>query len=370
MTTGSGAGERDEPVEPMESFGANIGERTNALRRVQEWFLVDGDRLFVAALLSIAVFLSMLALGEVGLISFANDDSITRLAGGMIAGTFSLVTLVVSINQLILSREFTAAGEARDQIDGVVSFRRDVAKAAAVPAAPAAPTKLLELIVATIHHRADALDDAVSDHDEAVRGPIASYVAGLRESTERLDDTLEHAQFGTVKAVSAAVAFDDAWQQYAGTHLRHRHEGALSEEATAAFDELLGALQLFAVAREHFKTTYLQRELTRFSQLTIYTGVPAILSALLIGFVFADLTGPTLSIAVLPYVVSALVAVVVSPLALLVAYILRTATVTRRTASSGPMLPQKDPDAGPFDVSYGDRDGRAGPGDVPAAGEE
>ena len=368
MSSGSGSGDRAGSVDPMDSFGAEIGERTNSLRRLQEWFLVDGDRLYVAAVCSVAVFLSLLILEAVGVVSFVNDDSITRLAGGMIAGTFSLVTLVVSINQLILSREFTAAGEARDQIDGVEQFRRDVATAASVPAAPAAPTKLLELIVATIHHRASTLEESVADCEDGVRDPIARYVAGLEKSTERLDETLEHAQFGTVTAVSAAIAFDDSWQTYAGTHLRHRHADDLSEEATAAFDELLEALELFAIAQEHFKTTYLQRELTRFSQLTIYTGVPAILSAMLLGFIYAGLTGATLSIAVLPYVASALIAVVVSPLALLVAYILRTATVTRRTASTGPMLPQKDPEAGPFDVSYGDGGSRES--GAPAAGEE
>jgi hypothetical protein len=78
--------------------------------RVRDWFLVEADRLFVALAVSIAVALGFLVLAEIGFIGVVNDDSITRLAGGMIAGTFSLVTLVVSINQLIFSREFTAAG--------------------------------------------------------------------------------------------------------------------------------------------------------------------------------------------------------------------------------------------------------------------
>lgn len=54
----------------------------------------------------------------------------------------------------------------------------------------------------------------------------------------------------------------------------------------------------------------------------------------------------------LPYVTSGLIVVVVSPLALLAAYILRMATITRRTASVGPMIPQKAPEEDPFDVSY------------------
>ncbi len=130
-----------------------------------------------------------------------------------------------------------------------------------------------------------------------------------------------------------------------------RYGDDLSAEGREALEELIETLELFSVAREHFKTTYLQRELTRFSQLTIYCGVPAILSAMLIGFLYADLGGPSINVDFLPVVVAALVAVVVSPLALLTSYILRTATVTRRTASVGPMLPRRHRTRA-FDVTY------------------
>ncbi|WP_440770035.1 hypothetical protein [Natronorubrum sp. DTA28] len=344
-----------ETDETLESHGTEIGKRTNSLTRLQEWFLVDGDRLFIAALVSVAVFSLFLVMNEVGFIAFSNDDSITRLAGGMIAGTFSLVTLVVSINQLILSQEFASAGGAREQLEGVMSFRDDVAETADVPASPASPTRLLELVVESINHHATTLDDAVSRYDDdEVRELIDKYTNSIEESTERIDDTLEHTSFGTFRAVSAAVGYDAAWQLYVAKHLRGRHGDSLPDDAVDALDDLIGTLELFNTTREHFKTTYLQRELTRFSQLTIYFGVPAILAAMTIGFMYADLTGPTISAVYLPFVVSALIAVVITPLSLLVSYILRTATVTRRTASVGPMLPQKDPDAGPFSVSYDD----------------
>ncbi|WP_306056190.1 hypothetical protein [Natronococcus wangiae] len=349
--------EPSEVDETLESHGTEIGQRTNSLTRLWEWVLVDGNRVLIATLLSVAVFVLFLFLNEVGIIAFVNDDSTTRLAGGMIAGTFSLVTLVVSINQLILSREFAAAGEARDQLEGVMEFRRDVEGEATVPAAPASPTGLLELLVETIHYRAHALAETVADNEGGEFAElVAKYANTVGESTGRVEDTLERTRFGTFTALSAAIGYDDAWQVYAARHLRGSRRDSLSDETLAAFDELIDALQLFNVAREHFKTTYLQRELTQFSQLTIYAGVPAIISAMLIGFIYADFGGPNISVALLPYVVSALVAVVVSPLALLAAYILRTATVARRTASVGPMLPQKDPEAGPFDVSYDEGD--------------
>ncbi|MXV63619.1 hypothetical protein GS429_16445 [Natronorubrum sp. JWXQ-INN-674] len=341
-----------EADETLESYGADIGQRTDSATRVKEWILVDGDRLFIASLISLVVFLLFLSLNEIGFISFTNDDSITRLAGGMIAGTFSLVTLVVSINQLILSQEFASAGDARDQLEGVLNFRTNVAEAANVPASPASPSRLLELLVESNRSYARELAEAVSDYDDPeTRELIVRYANTVEENADRVDETLEHTKFGTFKSVSAAIGYDAAWQLYIARNLHGRYEESLSDEALTKLDALINSLELFVTTREHFKTTYLQKELTRFSQLTIYTGVPAILSAMMIGFIYADLTGPTISAVYLPVVISALVAVVVLPLALLTGFILRTATVTRRTASVGPMLPQKDPDAGPFDVT-------------------
>ncbi|MFC4543956.1 hypothetical protein ACFO5R_18675 [Halosolutus amylolyticus] len=342
-----------ETDETLESYGADVGARSG-LSGVREWIVVEGNRVIVAALLSVVVVALLLVLHELGIVSFVNPNSVTRVASGMIAGTFSLVTLVVSVNQLILSQEFSSAGKARDRFESVVEFRRDVADDAGVPATPATPTGTLELIVESIRHDADDLADAVASHDEEVRETVTRYTNDVQERTERVDEVLDRGTFGSFAAVSAAINYDEAWHLYAATHLRGEYADALSPAATERFDDLIESLELFAVAREQFKTTYLQRELTRFSQLTIYCGVPSILSAILVGLMYADVVGPSVSVAVLPYVAIGLIVVALSPLALLASYILRTATVTRRTASVGPIIPQKDPDEGPFDVTYGE----------------
>ncbi|AEH36557.1 hypothetical protein [Halopiger xanaduensis] len=344
-----------ETDETLESYGADVGRQAGPVTQFHEWFLIQGNRLAVAGLVSLVIFALVVALHELGVINFVNPNSVTRVASGMIAGTFSLVTLVVSVNQLILSQEFSSAGKARDRFESVVDFREDVATEAAIPATPAAPTRVLDLIIESIRHEAVQLADTVADNDDReVRETVTRYTNSVRERADRVDETLEQSSFGTFSAVSAAINYDEAWQLYVATHLRNEYADSLTPAATEQFDELIGSLKLFNVAREQFKTTYLQRELTRFSQLTIYCGVPSILSAILVGLLYADFAGPSVSAAVLPYVVSVLIVVVLSPLALLVSYILRTATVTRRTASVGPMIPQKDPDEGPFDVEYGE----------------
>ncbi|MDS0473904.1 hypothetical protein [Natrinema sp. 1APR25-10V2] len=343
-----------ESDETLETYGAEIGTRSRSGSRFREWVLIEADRVLIAAIISVVVFFLLLVLHRLGIVSFVNPNSVTRVASGMIAGTFSLVTLVVSINQLILSQEFASAGKAQERLDSVIDFRRTVADETGATASPVSPTKFLELLIESIARDAEALAAAVDDHDEAVRRAIVLYTNAVQAECERIDETLEHTSFGTFRAVLAATAYDEDWQLHVGAHLRNAYDDSLSPTATERLEELHESLKLFHVAGEQFKTTYLQRELTRFSQLTVYAGVPSILSAIFIGLLYADVTGPSISIAALPYVTIGLIVVVLSPLALLVSFILRTTTITRRTASAGPMLPQKAPEEGPFDVIDGD----------------
>ena len=229
------------------------------------------------------------------------------------------------------------------------------ARPACVPASPAASARLLELLTATIRDSAADLADAVSDHDdEAFRNRATRYAENVADSTERIDETLGRSRASTFDALSAAaVRYDDAWQFYAARHLRD-DVSELSEEADRAFDDLTEALRLFSAAQEHLKTVYLQRELTRFSQLTVHCGIPAVAAATLIALLYGDVGSSTVSATYLPYVTSFFATVVFVPLLLLASYILRTATLARRTAAVGVMLSRKEPEGGPFEVSYGD----------------
>ncbi|TYL40075.1 hypothetical protein CV102_00395 [Natronococcus pandeyae] len=346
-----GSGETDET---LDSYGTDVNTRDSTLYAIVDWVMLHGNRSLITVALTVGVFLFLLAVHALGFISFVNDDTVTRMVGGMIAGTFSLITLVVSVNQMILSREFQSAGEFRERLGGVIDFRQKIEDTTGVAATPAAPAGQLELLIEEIDYRADRIVDSVADdrNDEA-RERVERFVSSVKERTGRASETLEQARFGSFDALSSAMGYNDAWQIYAARYLSNQYEEELSEETRDALEDLIESLQLFNTGREHFKTTYLQRELTRLSQLTILLGIPSVLAAFLLGLLYGGIGGPMISISYAPIVASGLMAIVFSPLALLSSYILRTATVARRTASIGPMIPQKDPDEGPFEVSHG-----------------
>jgi len=348
-------GSADEE-EKLESFGPEIGPVDGSTTRLREWIFVSGNRVTLAVMIAIAAGTLYYMLGVMGIIAFVNDDSVTRLAGGLTAGLFSLITIVVTINQLILSQEFTGAGDAHERLNGVLTFRRQIAEKADVPAAPASPTKFLELLAETMYYRAETLADSVADQDnENARQLIIQYANRVHDSTNRMFETFENADFGSFEAVSAAIRYDNAWQMYVAEHLLTEYTESLSPETITILEELQEELELFDVAVEHFKTTYLQRELTQFSRQTMFAGVPAILSSIGLAFLYADWTGAAIEAEYLSVVTPLLITVMILPLGLLVSYVLRIATVTRRTASIGPMVPQKDPSVGPFTVTAEER---------------
>ncbi|MFC6826635.1 hypothetical protein [Halopelagius fulvigenes] len=311
---------------------------------------MDGDRLLLTLGISVAVLAFLLVLHAFDVIAFRNQNSITRMASGMIAGSFSLVTLVVSVNQLILSQEFSPAGKHRNQYAGVMEFRRDIEERSGVSTAPIEPARIVAVIADAIIRRANELADVIEGHpDEEFERRVVEYTEQLEGDTEWIDEQLDRSSVETFDALSVAVEYDDGWQISAARSLRN-DAPELTDETAAAFEELIDTLRLFSTMQEHFKTVYLQRELTRFSQLTIYCGVPAILAAALIALLYGDVGGAAINVQILPYVTAFLTTVVFVPLALLASYILRTATVTRRTATTGPMLLEKPTKERPGDV--------------------
>lgn len=347
---------RDERRDSADPADVEVTEQVSLLERVQEWVLIDGSRPLLTAGLLLLFLGSLLGLHRVGIVAFEDDDSMTRLAGGMVAGSFSLVTLVVSINQLILSREFTGTSGFEDRIGSVMEFQYDVEEHTGASTSPAEPSELLRLLAASIYRITDRLGETVADHDdEEVRSLVGQYTTSVKDNATRLESILGATEFDRFRSISAAMDYEDAWQLYTAKHLRNSYEESLPEEAIDALEELIEILELFNVARNYFKSTYMQRELTKFSRQTIYSGLLAVASAMTIGLLFADVGGPTVDPELVPSVVSVLVTVVLSPLALLAAYILRTATVARRTALTGPILPEKGPEESPFEVSRRDR---------------
>ena len=215
---------------------------------------------------------------------------------GLITGNITVITVVVSISQLLLSQELKTPDELRSEIDSASEYRKTISdEVGRVP--PVEPLGFLRLLFESTRQDAQRLGGlAMSEIREPVYEEIDTNVS---EVTERVD----------------------------------RVDALLREFDAATINDLVRHLQDIDIARQYFKTIYLQEELAILSRTLFYAGLPAVAIVMSGLFVFTAPSGASVSRTVLAIAMPAIIAIGFIPLAVLFAFIIRFATVSQRTAA-------------------------------------
>lgn len=318
-------------------------------RQPGEWFLLNGNRLAVTGFGLLVVSAIVWTTVTTGLVPLERETPTLFLLFALISGNFTLITIVVSISQFVLARHLESPGEIREKTDEMVQYRREVAATIDRSVVPVAPSRFVLLLFRTVAHRIEALsaelttgsvatDPAV---DEDVAADLDALVTGLGGHVEyviallsRPTTGLNYALFATVNA-SYEQDIYDAWR------LRTEHADQLPEAAVDALDALVEQLEQVDVARRVFKTVFIQSELSALSRTLLFIGVPVQVVTVVLLLLFTG-SGWTTAPATLRLVIPTIVTVGFAPILLLAAYILRLATVAKRTASMYPFTNQLD----------------------------
>ena len=327
----------DTASESADTLRERAGEN-----RVKLWVFYQADRRLLAVVCALGVFAVLVTAG-----ALQPDVTAVLRQGDPIGTTFQAfvgaiitgVTLVVTLNQLVLSQEFGTIDEQQDRFEQTMAVRKEVSDHVAPAVAPSDPSTFLRALVDAA--ATDATE--VREHiDEGTPDAIADALRDLAESIESnaatVSEQLEDARFGSFDVVSAALDFNYSLKIYDARRIQAEHEAAVSDDLQAALDELVATLELFAPAREHVKTLYLQWELINLSRYVLASALPALLASvyMLLFYELGTPGGAVLGIPTAVIVVSAAVTVAVSPFLVLVSYVLRVATVTKRTLAIGP----------------------------------
>ncbi|MEF8852243.1 MAG: hypothetical protein V5A28_07475 [Haloarculaceae archaeon] len=150
----------------VDSPGDTMRERA-AGNRVKLWLLLDADRRAVTAAIVGVVFVTVLAAGTVGPVSLRDamtgNDPVERLFQGFLTAIITGVTLVVTLNQLVLSQELGGLGDQRERMSGSMDFRREVEDIVDASVAPPEPAAFLRALLDTTAAQADGLHAAAGD---------------------------------------------------------------------------------------------------------------------------------------------------------------------------------------------------------------
>ena len=314
----------DEPADRMRE---RSGRHTAVL-----YLLLDVDRRLVASGILAFVFLGIVAAAFVfpnASGALRSGDPVETAFQAFIGATVTGVTVVLTLNQLVLSQELGAVGDQRERMDGAMSFRDDVADLLG-ETPPAEPSAFLRAMVEETAERADTArsSDPPDDLEEMLESTV--------RNAEAVVDRLEGATFGEFDVVRSALDFNYSWKLY----VAQRALEDVPAETQAPLEDLIEALRLFGPAREHFKTLYFQAELIDLSRTVTYTAVPSLIVSVAT-LLFVDLdtyAGSVAGVDAGVLLISAAVAVSVAPFAVLLSYVLRIATVTGRTLSIGPFI--------------------------------
>ena len=320
--------------------------------RLKLWILLEADRWAVAAGVVTVFFCGTIVAATIlpNQVIVASGDPVETLFQALVTATITGVTLVVSINSLVLSQELGTLAEQRDRIEGSMSFRGDVEDTLAIGVAPSTPAAFLGELLDVVEARGVELSEAAESAEIDIGG-LSEYATNLRQHATAVSTDLSDGQFGTFDVVSAVLNFNYSWKIHEARRLR----AALSETGTPpadaeaestreireSLDAIVDILTLFGAAREHIKTLYFQWELVDLSRAMLYSAVPAIVVAvtiLLFNGALSTFSASTLGITHYVWVVAVATSIALSPFAILLSFVLRIGTVAQRTLSIGPFI--------------------------------
>jgi hypothetical protein len=305
-----------------------------------QWVFLDGSRFRVAGVLMGGTFGILLG----AILFFRVDLDGSRMVwvfSGLIDAIVSLTTIVLTINQLILSRQFGSPTSLYDRLEDRIDFREQVEDQMGAAIVPSQPGGFVRVLFRTLRGRAIELGSLDTDHDERLRAVLDKYVETITEQARETEAQLEDQPF-EMAGVLTLLDYDDSWQFYTTRRLQNIYGDSLTETETQLVDDIHGSLKYLDTARQYFKTLYLQRELSQLSRAIIYTGSASILTMVLVLMIYRNEWMVSVEYVVLAVILSVATVVTLSPVAVLFSYILRIATVTRRTVIFGPFTPQEE----------------------------
>ncbi|SFG11137.1 hypothetical protein SAMN04488063_1453 [Halopelagius inordinatus] len=302
----------------------------------REWLLLDADRTLVAGVTAFALFAFVASVSLSGLAPFVERQPVFYVYGGLLSGNLTVITVVVSISQLLLSRQLNTPSELRSQMEGVIDYRKDVEDAAG-RVAPVEPLGFLRLLVENTRKRSQELGGlTIAETNDEVYAEVDAAVSRVTRQVDTVDGLLQESDASTFHVLSATLTTNYARDINHLRRIKSEYEESVPAHVEESIDLLIDRLQQIDVARQYFKSVYLEQQLAELSRMLFYAGLPSVAVVAVSLLLFTAAGGTSVSPPYERLLIPATVTVGLVPLSVLFAYILRIATVTQRTAATVP----------------------------------
>lgn len=303
----------------------------------RRWFVLSGDRLVVAGALLFVFALAVVALSTTSLVAPTESTQILYLFQGLVTANVTLVTIVVSINQLVISRELNAPGELQDRIQSVIEYRDRVEDTTQKASVPETPSDFLVVLLDGTRETSQQLGGLVEQFDsQPQKEEVKALVAELTRRLDHIRQQNERSQGGIFSALASMLETNFSHQLHEAYRLHTEYDDELPDGAHDLLEELMDGLRQTDIARQYFRSIYIQTELARLSRVLLYVGTPVVAITLLFLYMTASNGETPLSGASFQLIVPIVLILGFTPLAILFSFILRIAAVVQRTVAITP----------------------------------
>lgn len=322
----------------MSDQNSGVSGRKDTTGGAKQWFLLEGNRLVIAAGIVVLTLLSLLAILWVyGLDSISPRSPMYFLYGSLLTGDLTLLTVVLSINQLVLSRELGSPKTLRERVGATQEYREEVESTTGSGPSPKSPPAFLRYLHESVRSSATTLENGDSDvESDDLRRRIRGLVDSLVEDTERIESEVDADDPDVFSVVAATLETNHASQLHEIDEILASDAESLGDEQVETLDRLRDLLLQIDVARKYFRTIYVQKELAFLSRILLYVGVPAIVGSGLALVFYNAVIVSTVPAEVFLTVVVGTFLLGYAPLAVLFAFVLRLAWIAQKMASVAP----------------------------------
>ncbi|WP_226021372.1 hypothetical protein [Halomicrobium salinisoli] len=329
----------------IRKLGGRLPSRSTTSGPVH-WFLLSGNRHAVTAALFTVMFGSILVVGTVWSFEMqqvlTETESVQTILNTLLSGIILLVSIVVSINSVVLSYDLASIGQQRERIEKAVRFRYDLGDYADPGSKPTNPGIFLDAILAAVDESASDLQSALEDApDDDLYRETASFAAEVQESVTQFNERHDRDDADELEVLWAGLEFDYTAHMDRSQDLQVRYAESGDDEIASRLDALVELFELFATGKEYFKTLYYSREFSTLSRTLISVSLPAIVvNATSILAIDAGLLPDVWLLGLPPLLtfVATTFAVSLLPFLVLTSFTLRAATVARKTVAAGPFV--------------------------------
>jgi len=309
-----------------------------------EWFLLTGDRRLVSALLLAGLTGVFAAAAVSGLVPLAAETPVLFLLFALIAANFTLIAIVTSLGQFVLSRRLESPGEIRTKLDDTIDYRSDVGETIGETVMPVAPDAFFLILFESARDDLDLLAGQSSQtRTRRTREEFDDLISGLQTHVDHVTSLLERPESGTKHALFTSLNTNYENHVHRAWHLQAEHAEEFTDRVTGPLERLAGTLEHIVVANRMFEATFIESEVSELVRYLLYVGIPVQIAAVVVMLLYtAPGAAPLLSPPAVRVLVPAVLVAGFAPFLILTSYIVRLTVVARRTADNFPFSSQLD----------------------------